>query len=706
MHWAIARIGAPWQCPRAFSATGAQVMQLSLGAKFTLTVLTILTVTMAANTLYFLKTSTRFHETQLVERGNALGRLISLVSPEAILGFDYLQLNNYTREVATQPDVVYGVIMNPKGVPISSYVDNTDPLIKKHFKAAESNDILALLKKMESVDELVRLEFPIISNDVQLGRFLVGISRQSLQSEFRRQLIIQILVLTALVLFLSLAIHTVFRFNVLFPIQTLIAASEKVGRGQYALVEAKSADELGLLARAFNAMIEAIRQEQANLHRQANFDVLTNLPNRMMALDRITQEISRARRSGQRFAVFFVDLDNFKDVNDSLGHAIGDDLLVATGVRVRATLRDADTVARLGGDEFLVLSPNVANEVEVEEIAERLIEAISAPQDLDGRKIVARCSIGIALFPDNGESVETLMANADNAMYQAKATGKGAAIFFTDEMNTRLRERMQMEQDLNLALELGQLSLHFQPLFDTAGPHHRGAEVLLRWQHPERGAISPVVFIPLAEATGQIVSIGDWVLEQACRSWLAWRNAGLNPGFLAINISRVQFRKRLSKRLAEIMSTYQIPPDALELEITESVLLDDHQQVAEELSSLRAVGVKMSLDDFGTGYSSLSYLKRFRFDVLKIDRSFVTGLPDNADDVSLVKAILAMAKGLDLEVVAEGVENQQQLSFLTGQGCDLVQGYLLAKPMNEEAYLSFLKNAQAGEPLRLPATRT
>lgn len=681
-------------------------MQLSLGAKFTLTVLTILTVTMAANTLYFLKTSTRFHETQLVERGNALGRLISLVSPEAILGFDYLQLNNYTREVATQPDVVYGVIMNPKGVPISSYVDNTDPLIKKHFKAAESNDILALLKKMESVDELVRLEFPIISNDVQLGRFLVGISRQSLQSEFRRQLIIQILVLTALVLFLSLAIHTVFRFNVLFPIQTLIAASEKVGRGQYALVEAKSADELGLLARAFNAMIEAIRQEQANLHRQANFDVLTNLPNRMMALDRITQEISRARRSGQRFAVFFVDLDNFKDVNDSLGHAIGDDLLVATGVRVRATLRDADTVARLGGDEFLVLSPNVANEVEVEEIAERLIEAISAPQDLDGRKIVARCSIGIALFPDNGESVETLMANADNAMYQAKATGKGAAIFFTDEMNTRLRERMQMEQDLNLALELGQLSLHFQPLFDTAGPHHRGAEVLLRWQHPERGAISPVVFIPLAEATGQIVSIGDWVLEQACRSWLAWRNAGLNPGFLAINISRVQFRKRLSKRLAEIMSTYQIPPDALELEITESVLLDDHQQVAEELSSLRAVGVKMSLDDFGTGYSSLSYLKRFRFDVLKIDRSFVTGLPDNADDVSLVKAILAMAKGLDLEVVAEGVENQQQLSFLTGQGCDLVQGYLLAKPMNEEAYLSFLKNAQAGEPLRLPATRT
>jgi len=269
---------------------------------------------------------------------------------------------------------------------------------------------------------------------------------------------------------------------------------------------------------------------------------------------------------------------------------------------------------------------------------------------LNGRKVVAHCSIGIALYPDNGQSVETLMANADNAMYQAKGTAQGSAIFFTEEMNTRLHERMQMEQDLNLAIEAGQLALHFQPIFDSSGQHHRGAEVLLRWHHPERGAISPAVFIPLAEATGQIVGIGDWVLEQACRSWSAWHKEGISPGFLAINISRIQFRRRFSKRLAELMSIYGIPPGALELEITESVLLDDHHQVAEELSSLRSAGLTLSLDDFGTGYSSLSYLKRFRFDVLKIDRSFIAGLPDNPDDVSLVKAILAMAKGLDLRV--------------------------------------------------------
>ncbi|MGH8619073.1 MAG: putative bifunctional diguanylate cyclase/phosphodiesterase [Burkholderiales bacterium] len=676
-------------------------MRLGLGAKFTLIVLTILAGTMAANTLYFLETSTRFHEQQVVERGRALGGLISLVSPEAMLGFDYLLLNKYTREVASQQDVVYAVIMNAQGMPISSYVDDTDPLVKKRFGASKPSDIRNLLLALDGQTELIQLEFPITHNEAVLGRFLVGISRLTLQNEFRRQLLIQILVLTALVLFLGAAIHMVFRFNVLFPIQKLIAASQKVGRGQYTLVEVKSADELGLLARAFNAMIEDIRQEQANLHRQANFDILTGLPNRMMALDRINQEISRARRAGQRFAVYFIDLDNFKNVNDSLGHAVGDDLLVATGARVRAALRDADTVARLGGDEFLVLAPDISSVVQVEDLAERLIRIISEPQDLSGRKVVARCSIGIALYPENGETVETLMANADNAMYQAKATRAGSAIFFTEEMNTRLRERMQMEQDLNLAVELGQLSLHFQPIYDTAGCH-RGAEALLRWHHPERGAIPPAIFIPVAEATGQIVAIGDWVLEQACRSWLAWSSESIEPGFLAINISRIQFKRQLSRRLAELMSTYNIPSHALELEITESVLLEDHDQVDEELSRLRASGVTLSLDDFGTGYSSLSYLKRFRFDVLKIDRSFVSGLPDDPDDVSVVKAILAMAKGLDLKVVAEGVERQDQLSFLKQQGCGFAQGYFLAKPMNNEAYLGYMKNRQAAvEPPRL-----
>ena len=681
-------------------------MRLGLSAKFALTVLTILAATMAANTLYSLHSSSRFHEKQLVERANALGRLISLVSPDAILGFDYLLLNDYTRQVSSQRDVVYGVILGANGQPLSSYIDGSDPLVKKRLETVSSGDIPRFLQDLDGKAELIRLEFPITHNNALLGRFLVGISKQSLHDEFRRQLTAQLLLWSALVLFLSAAIHVVFRLKVLRPIQALIGASQKVGRGEHTRVEVKSTDELGVLARAFNAMADEVRQEQEKLYRQANFDTLTGLPNRMMALDRINQAINRARRTRQRFALFFIDLDDFKNVNDSLGHAVGDELLVATGARVRAALRDADTVARLGGDEFLVLAPDVAAELQVEEIAERLIRAISEPQMLSGRKVVARCSVGIAIFPDNGDSLEKLMANADNAMYQAKSMGQGSAIFFTEEMNTRLRERMQMEQDLNTALEAGQLALHFQPIFDTNTQTHRGAEVLLRWNHPEKGAINPAQFIPLAEGTGQIVSIGDWVLEQACRNWQAWHRDGIDPGFLAINISRIQFRKRFSRRLAELMASYGVPPHALELEITESVLLDDHHHVADELSSLRAVGVTLSLDDFGTGYSSLSYLKRFRFDALKIDRGFVAGLPNNPEDVSLVKAILAMAKGLDLKVVAEGVEHDEQLSFLALQGCELAQGYLLAKPMNDEAYTTYLTHLQSiDEPSRLSAFR-
>ena len=679
-------------------------MRLGLGAKFTLTVLTILAVTMAANTLYFLTTSARFHEQQLLERGRALGRLISLVSPEAILGFDFLLLNDYTRQVCSQADVAYGVIVSPQGVAISSYVSSSDPAIASRLRASGSGDILKLVQKLNGRDDLINLEFPIMHNDVPLGRFLVGISRASLERQFREQLTVQVLVFAAIVLFLSAAIYSVFRVNVLFPVRRLIAASRGLGRGHYLHVEPRSNDEMGVLTQAFNAMAEEVKQEQAKLHMQANFDSLTGLPNRMMALDRINMEIHRAKRSSQRFAVFFIDLDDFKAVNDSMGHAVGDELLIATGVRVKACLRDADTVARLGGDEFLVLAPDVSDEMQVEKIAERLMRAVSEPQELSGRKLVAHCSIGIALYPENGDSVESLMANADNAMYQAKATGQGSAIFFTDEMNTRLRERIVLEQDLNTALEQGQLRLYFQPIFDTAGRGHCGAEVLLRWQHPQRGILNPQLFVPLAEASGQIVAIGDWVLEQACRSWSAWQAAGIHPGFLSVNISRVQFRKRLSRHLAEVMAAHGIPSDALELELTESVLLDDHQQVAEEIDALRAIGVSLALDDFGTGYSSLSYLKRFRFDALKIDRSFIAGLPGSPDDVSLVRAILAMARGLDLRVVAEGVETHDQLAFVTAHGCQLAQGFLFAKPMHQEAYLNYLKHLQGvAEPPRISA---
>jgi EAL domain-containing protein (putative c-di-GMP-specific phosphodiesterase class I) len=286
-------------------------------------------------------------------------------------------------------------------------------------------------------------------------------------------------------------------------------------------------------------------------------------------------------------------------------------------------------------------------------------------------------------------------------MYQAKAKSTHSAVFFTEDMNTRLRDRMQMEQDLNTAVELGQVALHFQPIVETARQRRVGAEVLLRWNHPERGLISPATFIPIAEATGQIVNIGDWVLEQTCRCWSDWRRQGRDPGFLAINISGVQLRKRFASRVAELMRQYGVPGRALELEITERVLLQDDQEVANELAALRALGVRLALDDFGTGYSALSYLKRFRFDVLKIDRSFVSGVPEHADDVSVVKAIIAMARGLELTVIGEGVETREQLSFLANQGCEFVQGYFFSRPVDAETYREGLEIARRSDE-RLP----
>lgn len=672
----------------------AGASKFGLRVKFIVTLLAILTVTIAANTWYSVHTTMLMQEEQLHEQGRALGRLISLISPQAILSFDYLQLNDYTREFSSQPNVVYGVIVTPKGVPISTYVQGANAALTWNLQNDTAGLLVENLKTISGQSDVLHLEFPIAHNQVMLGKFMVGLSREALRREVRRQLEVQLSLFAAIVLFLSAAIYAVFRISVLLPIQKMIAASRGVGRGEYRDVDVKSADEFGLLASAFNVMASEVRKKQETLHRQANFDSLTGLPNRMMAFERIALEIARAKRSKEKFALMFIDLDNFKDVNDTLGHAAGDLLLTNIGERLQQCMRDSDSVARLGGDEFLILVCGATDEIELKNIGARILDAVAEPQLVNGRRLVVKCSIGIALYPQNGDSVETLMANVDNAMYQAKAARGGMAMFFTEDMNVRLRERMLLEQDLHAALELGQLTLYFQPIFDVELGIPRGAEVLLRWIHPERGVVSPAVFIPVAEATGQIVQLGDWVLEQACRCWAEWNRGGMEPGSLAINISGHQFNDQFPVRMAELMARHGVPARVLELEITEGVLLSDHEQVADVLGSLRGMGVKLALDDFGTGYSALSYLKRFRFDHLKVDKSFVFGLPSNADDASVVKAILAMASGLDLKVVAEGVETPEQLKFLADQNCNYAQGFLLAKPMDKAAYGRFLTEWQ------------
>ncbi|MEH6471578.1 MAG: EAL domain-containing protein [Halopseudomonas sp.] len=669
-------------------------MKLRLGTKFILIVVGILSITLAANTILFMRSQHRLLEDQLIEQGKALGHFVALVSPQAILGYDFLLLNEYAREISYQRDVVYGVIVDRDGRPLTNFINRDNPQISALIKDDERMRMNVLLPQLQAEADLIPLEFIIVHDDETLGYFKVGLSRTQLIEKTYQQLIVQLATYGLIILFLSVAIYLVFRFNVLFPVQRLIRASRNVEKGEYHQVDVESRDEMGVLTEAFNSMVRGIRQERANLHHQANYDALTELPNRMMAVERLSYEISRSRREQQRLAVLFIDLDDFKVVNDTMGHATGDQLLIEVGLRLKSRLRDVDTIARLGGDEFLLLLPWVGCESEIEQITDRLIDAVSEPLHLKSREVKVHCSIGVAFYPRDGESADLLMANADNAMYQAKNQPRSSVCFFTQEMNIRVQERLQMEQDLHLAMDRGELELYFQPLVDAATGGHRGAEALLRWIHPQKGFISPEVFIPLAETTGQIIAIGEWVLREAAKQWALWHKNGLTPGYIAVNVSRVQFEERLSWIVGEVIAHHRLPPGALELEVTEGVLLEDHELIARELNQFRAMGVKLSLDDFGTGFSSLSYLKRFRFDVLKIDRSFVSGLPEDAEDVSLVKAIIAMAHSMGLKVVAEGVETQEQHDFLRGLGCDYGQGYLFAKPMPSHDYEAYLRRAQ------------
>ncbi|MFT6913789.1 MAG: diguanylate cyclase (GGDEF)-like protein [Motiliproteus sp.] len=672
-------------------------MGLRLGAKFILLVVGILSITLAANTLQFLRSQNSLLEEQLVEQGKALGHFVALVSPTAILGYDFLLLNEYAREISHRRDVVYGVVVDPEGRPLTNFINRDDPLLSSLISIDAPVKISELLLQLQAIDEVIALEFNIVHDAEVLGSFRMGLSRIRLSQQIRQQLWIQSGTYGLIILFLSGAIYLVFRFNVLFPVRRLIQASGRIEKGEYPQVKVRSQDEMGVLTHAFNSMVGGIRQERAKLHHQANYDVLTGLPNRMMAIEQLRYEISRSRRVQQRLAVLFIDLDDFKVVNDTLGHATGDQLLVEIGVRLKSELRDTDMIARLGGDEFLLLLPLTGGESEVDQITSRLITAVSEPMRLKSREVKPHCSIGVALFPFDGETADLLMANADNAMYQAKAKAlpSSSVCFFTAAMNERVQERLQMELDLNLALDRSELQLYFQPLIDAKTGCHSGAEVLLRWLHPQKGMISPAVFIPVAETTGQIVAIGEWVIREAAQQWSLWHQSGITCEHLAINVSRVQFGDRLSLVLGEVVAKYRLPPGVLQLEVTEGVLLDDHETVSSALNQFHALGIKLAMDDFGTGYSSLSYLKRFRFDILKIDQSFVSGLPDNREDVSLVKAIVVMAHSMDLKVVAEGVETQAQHNFLCGIGCDYSQGYLFARPMPCPDYTNYLQNTKS-----------
>ncbi|MFN8897807.1 MAG: putative bifunctional diguanylate cyclase/phosphodiesterase [Pseudomonadota bacterium] len=414
----------------------------------------------------------------------------------------------------------------------------------------------------------------------------------------------------------------------------------------------------------------------------ARIDSLTGLPNRNMFLAEIERAIARTRRHGLPFAVCFIDLDRFKSINDTLGHAAGDQLLREMAGRLRGVLRTTDLVARLGGDEFVVLLEGTAGVADLGVIGNKMLAALSEPLTLGPALVQLSGSIGISCHPADGDDAATLLRNADAAMYQAKSRGKNNVQIYTSQLAEEASRAFELESQLRLALAREELLLHFQPKIDLASGRLCSVEALLRWNHPLRGAVSPGDFIPLAEERGLIVPIGRWVVQAACRQIRSWRDAGFTPVPVAVNLSARQFASdTLVADIEDALTRYDVSPSELEFELTESALMAEPDRAAEVLERLGRMGIGIAIDDFGTGYSSLSYLKRFRARQVKIDRSFIHGLPGDRDDVAITQAVIAMAHSLGLGVVAEGVETSDQLETLRAMGCDQAQGFLLGRPM-------------------------
>jgi len=446
------------------------------------------------------------------------------------------------------------------------------------------------------------------------------------------------------------------------------------------------------------------KQTEARMRHLAVHDVLTSLPNRTLFLDRLRQALLSARRFQRGVTVLFVDLDRFKDINDHFGHDVGDLMIQEMGQRLSRIIRDSDTAARLGGDEFAIIQTDVQNIEDTIALAQRIIDELCQPFDCRGIRLHSTASVGITLFPEDGENPEQLVKNADMAMYAAKAEGRNNYRFFLPSMHERVKERKTIEEDLRNALEHDQLELYYQPKIDCRTERVVGAEALVRWHHPERGLILPGEFISVAEECGLINRLGAWVLEKACKQTQAWRDSSLPGMRIAVNLSPAQFQDaELVASVTKIVKDTALPEGTLELEITESILMNNPEKAVSTLKELKSLGVMIAIDDFGTGYSSLNYLKRFPVSSIKIDRSFVNDIHVDMDDKAIVDAVIGLGHSLNLEVVAEGVEEVEQLVYLREKGCDFIQGFLFAKPLPATTFESWVSERHSREPERIAA---
>ncbi len=536
------------------------------------------------------------------------------------------------------------------------------------------------------------LYHPVVHGDERIGMLFMRADTAELDARLRRYgaavLVLMLLGAAGTVLLAGRMQAVISR-----PILQLARAAEAVSVAKdYSIrVPREGDDEIGGLTEAFNGMLSQIEIREAQLQHQAFHDALTGISNRALLNDRLALALVQAHRSRHSVAVLFLDLDRFKLVNDSLGHSIGDDLLRAVAVRLQGTIREADTLARLGGDEFLFVLPSIHGEADAALVAAKILHDLRRPFVIAGRELFVTASIGISLYPVDGTDGETLIKNADVAMYRAKEQGRDSYHLYKPELHRRAVARMTLENQLRAAAARQEFRLYYQPIVDFRTGAIVGSEALIRWNHPERGLVLPAEFIPVAEETGLIHSLGAWVLRTGCAQAQAWDREGHPPIRVSVNLSARQLQnEELVPQIAGILEETGLDPGRLELEITESVAMENADHTVVTLNRMKRLGLRLTIDDFGTGYSSLSYLKKFPLHALKIDRSFVQDITTDPKDFAVALAIIALGRGLSIDVIAEGVETEEQRALLKAHGCDALQGFLFSRPLPPDAFSALL----------------
>ena len=693
--------------------------------KLTLLTVVISTVSLLLASIAFI-TSDRINTQQTVsDHLGTMADIIAANSSAALLFSDPVAAQETLGFLNSQPYIQAAAIYGMDEIAFASY-------IKPGLKL-EMPEILSHTANTLFWGDYVELFSHIVYEGEQIG---VVYLRSDMEAVHDR--LIWFLGIVTLVLIVSLLVTFVLsaqlqRF-ITDPLLRLSAIARQVSTEKnYAVrVIGEGKDELGNLITDFNTMLDEIQSrdnelrdnrlkleervarrtreleianEQLELSKEkaesvasrmeyhAHHDALTGLPNRVLLNDRITSELAHARRQQTNAALLFLDLDRFKIINDSLGHAVGDQLLRVISRRLNNCVRDEDTVARLGGDEFMILLPRISGSADAGRIAKKIIECLVDPISCNGHELHITTSIGISIYPYDGADAETLIKHADISMYRAKELGRNKAVYYTAEMNAGSRKQLAMETNLRKALERNQLKLFYQPKIDISRNTIIGVEALLRWEHPTMGFISPLDFIPVAEDTGLIVPIGEWVLRTAFRQLQQWHNAGFTGLTVAVNLSSAQLsRPGFEDVVAQALDESELDAGMTELEITENVAMENIDSAIIILEKLKCMGINIAMDDFGTGYSSLSYLRRLPIDTVKIDKSFVREIPDSADDVTIAQAIIAMAQSLKLSLIVEGVENVRQLNFFRQQGVHIVQGYLFSKPVAAPELLKMLES--------------